>query len=99
MFNVYLSPQVRLQELLKYPSQTKTNNMKVSIRQLLPGPGNDYRSADILFSILTNRKLYNFFFLCCEMKVAPTVNIKYGSFDCLFIGSSGGGVGGGTATP
>ena len=33
------------------------------------------------------------------MKVAPTVNIKYGSFDCLFIGSSGGGVGGGTATP
>ena len=41
----------------------------------------------------------SFIFLCCEMKVAPTVNIKYGSFDCLFIGSSGGGVGGGTATP
>ena len=32
---------VRLQELLKYPSQAK--DMKVTIRQLVPGPGNDYR--------------------------------------------------------
>ena len=39
---VFIS-QVRLQELLKYPSHTKTKNVKVTIRQLLPGPGNDYR--------------------------------------------------------
>ena len=32
---------VRLQELLKYPSRAK--DMKVTIRQLIPGPGNDYR--------------------------------------------------------
>ena len=32
---------VRLQELLKYPSQAK--DMKVTIRQLIAGPGNDYR--------------------------------------------------------
>ena len=41
--NHHLDTQVRLQELLKYPSQTKTKNVKVTIRQLLPGPGNDYR--------------------------------------------------------
>ena len=32
---------VRLQELLKYPSLAK--DMKVTIRQLIAGPGNDYR--------------------------------------------------------
>ena len=46
--NHHLDTQVRLQELLKYPSQTKTKNVKVTIRQLLPGPGNDYRWVLIL---------------------------------------------------
>ena len=33
---------VRLQELLQWPAQEK--DMKVTIRQLIPSPGNDYRS-------------------------------------------------------
>ena len=40
---------VRLQELLKYPSQAK--DMKVTIRQLIPGPGNDYRCDIRIFTI------------------------------------------------
>ena len=50
--NNHHETQVRLQELLKYPSQTKTKNVKVTIRQLLPGPGNDYRYSSSQLSRL-----------------------------------------------